>query len=119
MFGFDVDALISFTIDSEIIPKLISCVNDVCVIFIDLDLHPIPTHDVRPIVVSILLPSQIFSAGVWSLPNAIVLQPPINVIGALLISIDRIKLSNRGLIIFNPVLSTIIADIDPTIIAVD
>ena len=39
-------------------------------------------------------------------------------IGALLIGIDCIKLPNRRLVIFDPVLSSVIADIDPTIIAV-
>ena len=88
-------------------------------ILIDLDLHAIPTHDVRPIVVSILLPSHVFSAGVRSHPNAIVLQAPINVIGALLIGINCIKLPDRWLVVFDPVLSAVIADIHPTIIAVD
>ena len=88
-------------------------------ILIDLGLHAIPTHDIFPIVVPILLPSQVFSAGVRSLPNAIVLQAPINVIGALLIGINCIKLPDRWLVVFDPVLSAVIADIDPTIIAVD
>ena len=119
MFRLDKSTLIGLAIDSEIIPKLISCIDDFSMILIDLDLHAIPAHYVRPIVVSILLPSHVFSARVWSFPNTIVLQAPINMIGGLLIGIDCVKLPNRRLVIFDPVLSSIVADIDPTIIAVD
>ena len=119
VFGLNISTLIGFTIDSEIISKLIACVNNICMILIDLDMHAIPAHDVRPIVVSILLPSHIFSACVRCFPHAVILQAPINMIGTLLIGIYCIKLSDRRLIIFDPVLSAVIADIDPTIVAVD
>ncbi len=52
------------------------------------------------------------------LPNAVVLQTAIDVIRLLSVGIDRIKLTHRGLICFNPILTTIITNVDPAVVPI-
>ena len=119
MFGLDVGALIGFTIDSEIIPKLIASINNICIVLIHLNLHAIATHNSSPIIVPILMPGYAFTTGVWGFPDSIVLQSTIDVVRGLLVGVNCVELTHSGLVIFNPVLTTIIADIDSAIIAID
>ena len=52
-------------------------------------------------------------------PHPIVLQPPVNVVWALVINIDGIKLADIHRIVFHPMRPVIVGNIHPAVIPVD
>ena len=117
VLGGHVFAVAGFGIQAEIITKLIAGVDGLVVAGIYGHLHAVATHDAFPGVLALGLPLGIDLAGVCGHPYAVVLQAAIHAVGLGVVVGDGVKLSHGGRIAFGPVLSVIIGDVHPAVVA--
>src|SRR5690606_9040442 len=94
VFRLNVNRLSPISVQSIIISKLKTCVNNVAISVINLNLHAIASKDKFVWIFSLLQPTWIGFIIVRANPNAIVLQTAVNIVIFFVIYVYSVKLSN-------------------------
>ena len=119
MFGGNVGALSAFLVYAVVVSELKAGVYHLGSARIYLYLHSVSAQQFLPGVQAGGEPFAALSAAVLGLPNAVVLKTSIDVVGRLVVDLNRVELTYGWAIVFGPVGSVVVADVDASVVSID